>query len=235
MRHLIAVAAVALAAAAAIPTTPAMGGWVVTTIEDLPTHLEAGVPTTIEFTLRQHGESLMRGREPSVRIRSADAGWLDRGTTFDAVEAGPAAPGRYRATIVAEEAGAVELRIDADFNRQRITLLPVAVTAPGAAPAPAGHAERGRTLFVAKGCVTCHLVADDDAVAERMVVQAGPALTGRRLATEYVTAKLDDPRMGQAALASQTQMPDLGLDAGEIEALAAWLSSGVSGTVGSRR
>lgn len=75
----------------------------------------------------------------------------------------------------------------------------------------------GRALFVAKGCNTCHLHA---AALNTWSTQSGPNLTNYQNTTDYLRNWLKDPQ----ALKPNTEMPNLALQAHEIEALAAFLT-----------
>jgi mono/diheme cytochrome c family protein len=98
------------------------------------------------------------------------------------------------------------------------------VTAPAppvevaAAPPVQEKAAAGGALFLAKGCVTCHrhdaISADGN---DRLNI--GPDLTSYQPDPAFVRAWLRDP----AALRPNTQMPNLRLSDGEIEALLAFL------------
>lgn len=74
----------------------------------------------------------------------------------------------------------------------------------------------GKALFVAKGCVTCHV---HNQVATQFSVEVGPNLTGYKVIPEYVTVWLKNPK----AIKPATQMPQLGLSEQEIAALVAFL------------
>ena len=94
--------------------------------------------------------------------------------------------------------------------------------APGApVPAPLADAERGRRLFVAKGCVTCHL---HRAVNETSIA-VGPELTGRRFAPEYLARFLADPAAVIPPPSGAFGMPNLRLKPAEIAALTAFLNT----------
>jgi mono/diheme cytochrome c family protein len=95
--------------------------------------------------------------------------------------------------------------------------------APGATPpATLAAAERGRRLFVAKGCVTCHVHAEASGGASLAV---GPELTGKRFAAEYLARFLANPAI------KTDRMPDLGLKPAEIAALSAFINADRSGKV----
>lgn len=76
----------------------------------------------------------------------------------------------------------------------------------------------GRALFAAKGCTGCHQLAGVSNSVGGPVI--GPDLTQRAMDTQFLRAWLADP----AALRPATQMPNLGLDSDEIEALVAFLT-----------
>jgi mono/diheme cytochrome c family protein len=76
------------------------------------------------------------------------------------------------------------------------------------------QADRGRVLFVAKGCNACHSNSDLTDRPDNQQIKAGPELGGRRLARELVIQKVKNP--------SET-MPDLGLSDAEAAAIAAFL------------
>jgi len=79
-------------------------------------------------------------------------------------------------------------------------------------------AEYGRALFSAKGCVTCHhhaAVAGSDPYT-----MGNPDLTHYRPDPEFLRRWLKNPR----AIRPATEMPTLGLQQDEIEALIAFLA-----------
>ena len=204
----------------AVAMTPVSGGWVVTTVEDVPEALVVGEPTTLVFTIRQHGSSLLSGREPTVVLQAPGAGWLARRVRVDARDLGM---GRYEATFTPRDTGLAEIVVDADFMRHRIRLLPLPVVARGVEVAPLPPVDRGRHLFVAKGCVSCHIKRDDPVLGERTLQVIGPELSGRRLSEAYLRAKLEDPARNRVVTNQYVQMPDLRLRAPEINALVAYL------------
>ncbi|MGH7699735.1 MAG: c-type cytochrome [Gemmatimonadales bacterium] len=94
---------------------------------------------------------------------------------------------------------------------------------PGAPTPPSLPADqRGERLFVAKGCVACHLHRDVPGSGEHAV---GPELTGRRLASAYLRQFLADPSIGPARQSGSEGMPNLGLKPDEIAALTAFLGA----------
>ncbi|HZY41567.1 MAG TPA: cytochrome c, partial [Anaerolineae bacterium] len=95
-----------------------------------------------------------------------------------------------------------------------------AVARDGAA-ATRDQAALGRDLFMAKGCVMCHLHPDVQTKDGPYWIGAEPpALNNGKYTAEYLRVWLKDP----AALKPQTEMPKLGLSDAEIEALIAFLT-----------
>jgi cytochrome c1 len=74
----------------------------------------------------------------------------------------------------------------------------------------------GHDLFWAKGCTACHL---HSAVPVDWSTQAGPDLSHYDKTAAFLRLLLADP----AAIKPTTEMPNLGLNSAEIEALAAFL------------
>jgi mono/diheme cytochrome c family protein len=230
MRRAIVVLAVAAFSVAA--TWAAVGGWAVITVEDLPDHLEVGKPTTIEFTIRQHGREPMSDLSPTVILRKDGAGWLSRGVRATARSAGRA--GLYSAVITPQDTGFVRITIDANWLAARTTLLPIRVARPGVVVASLASHDRGQQLFVAKGCVTCHVKRDDPALDQDIDVFT-PELTGRRFPVEWLAEKLADPARNRARYGPNVEMPNLGLDEQEIAALVSYLNGGAEQRTASGR
>ena len=82
--------------------------------------------------------------------------------------------------------------------------------------------EVGRQLFIAKGCITCHVNSKVAGNSEYLTIDVGaPNLSNFSASPEILFIRLKDP----AAAKSDTQMPDLGLKEMEIEALIAFINS----------
>lgn len=174
------------------------GAWATITVEDLPEYVVAREPVNLTFTVRQHGVTLLNGLKARVNATAAAAG---------------REAGQYTATLTAPEAGDWTITIHSGFHSSSTTLMPLKVIAPSSrAPLALPAAERGRRLFVAKGCVTCH----DGRV--------GPDLTGRRYPAEYLGQFLANPAI--APRRSRTaEMPNLNLKQPEIAALVAFINT----------
>jgi len=192
----------------------AIGGWAVITVEQLPDYVVAVQPVTLTFTVRQHGVTRLSGLKPSIEARSGDV-------TTTATASPGRETGQYVSTLSFPRAGEWRITIHSGFLDRQVTLLPVAAIAPGAAAPPSpSEPERGRRLFVAKGCVTCHVHRE---VAGSGVVAVGPELTNHPLPTDYLKEFLANPGVGPQN--GTARMPNLGLESQEIAALVAFLSA----------
>jgi len=194
-----------------VPLLGVYGGWAAITVEDLPDYGVVRQPLNLTFTVRQHGVTKLSNLEPSVEARGG-------GTNAAAVAVPGKEAGQYTARLVLPQAGEWTITIHSGFGPSKVTLVPMQVIEPTAqAPAALAAADRGRRLFVAKGCLTCHVHGD---VSGSGVVAVGPELTSRHLAPEYLQRFLADPSM----IGSANRMPNLNLKSPEIAALIAFLN-----------
>jgi len=120
----------------------------------------------------------------------------------------------------------VSITIDTDPARWKAKLLPFRVAAAGETPPPMSSHKRGRQLFAAKGCVTCHAKHDTPEFADWQVVRVGPDLTGRWFPAVWLAQKLADPAQFRGATTNGTVMPTLALDEREIAALVSFINGG---------
>ena len=82
--------------------------------------------------------------------------------------------------------------------------------------------ELGRQLFVAKGCITCHVNRKIASSSEYWTIDIGaPDLSNFSANPEVLFMRLKDP----ASVKSDTKMPNLGLRKEEIEALVTFINS----------
>ena len=224
------IAAVALVAVPVAAFT--FGGWVVITVDSLPEYAVAGTLNTLTFAVRQHGMTPLGDLRPYVVARS--------GSTVIEAKTGTLPNGHYSATMTLPHDGAWTIDIRSGFMNSTMStpLMPLRVVAAGApAPQPIPDALRGKHLFVAKGCVTCHVHPE---TPEWESINAGPNLTGRRYVPEVLAAFLDDPEKSplsknpKSGIGGTTyvRMPRLGLETREIAALVAFVNGG--NTVASR-
>jgi hypothetical protein len=211
----------ALAVTAAIGVGDLAGGWAVTTVENPPLSLTAGGSYRLEFTIRQHGRTLLDGLHPVVRVLDASEG--KAGALAEITASGTGQPGRYAATIRVPTADSLQLVVASGFGRGRLaelTLVPVPVVSSGARSPRLTPAEYGRRLFVAKGCGTCHLNGDVPEWARwNESLNFAPDLTGRRLQASYVRQRLTDPGSLPPIGSGDLRMPQLGLAGREVDAL----------------
>jgi mono/diheme cytochrome c family protein len=196
----------------------AYGGWATITLEDLPDYFVAQQPVELAFTIRQHGQTRLGGLKPGVEARSGD-----KVVTVKAIP--EKEDGRYVASLTLPAAGQWTITINSSFGASRVKLLPVTVVERGKRPSTTlAESERGRRLFVAKGCVTCHV---HDAVIEQggFAGEIGPNLTERRFPAEYLAQFLANPSM-VAPRRGSMGMPNLDLKQPEIVALTAFINGG---------
>ncbi|HSK89449.1 MAG TPA: c-type cytochrome [Anaerolineales bacterium] len=95
---------------------------------------------------------------------------------------------------------------------------------PSSKPDPSiSQVELGEQLFVAKGCITCHVNNKVENASEYWTIHVTGAtnLTKFTASPEALHLRLKDP----ASVKSDTQMPNLGLKEVEIEALIAFINS----------
>lgn len=215
-----------LAASVGLGAHSAVGGWAVITIENPPDYLEAGTSYRLEYTVRQHGRDLLTGLQGTILVQPAGAVSAAH-TTFRPTEL--SRRGGYTATIRIPEADRVTLTVRSGFSGGGwgdLTLLSIPVVRAGRPRPEIPLAERGRHLFVAKGCGTCHVNGDVPEFAQmnRVLEGAAPDLTGRRLEAAYVRQRVTDPSSLPAIGKGTLRMPQLGLAAGEVDALVALIS-----------
>ena len=198
------------------------GGWAVVTLDTLPDTFTAGVPVQMSFMVRQHGVTPLEGLSPTVEATSNG-----RTVRFAALPAGTV--GRYAATVTLPHPGDWRLTVHSGFITSRLTLLPVTVIAArtdGPASGPAlSAADRGRQLFVAKGCVTCHQNGLRTGSTETNM--AGSLIAGK-YRPEYLSRALADPASLIPRTGSSFRMPNLGLAPAEIASLVAFINSPAS-------
>lgn len=197
----------------------AFGGWATITVEDVPDYVTARRPITLAFTVRQHGVTPLSGLKATVEAR---AGRLEARAAATAGRE----PGRYSAVLTLPQAGDWTITIRSGFGNSDRTLAPIPAVEPGA-PAPVALAEneRGLRLFVAKGCVTCHVHRAADGVGAGFGVAVGPELTGRRYPADFLKQLLADPAQVPLTATTRRTMPDLQLKPAEIALLVAFINS----------
>lgn len=190
------------------------GGWAVVSVQDLPDYAVAGQPLTLTYTVRQHGNNLLNDLHGSVAARSGNA-------RVDVNAKSTGQPGTYAATLTLPNAGDWSVTIESGFGRSRAVLIPIRALEAGTKTPPVMSAdERGRRLFVAKGCVTCHTHSDSKAE----FVDVAPELTGKKFAPGYLAEFLANPAIKPPTV-KVLRMPNLNLRQQEISALVAFINS----------
>ena len=195
----------------ALITAPAgglsSGGWAVVTVENPPEHLVAGVPYTLAYSVRQHGRDLLPDLRGSVEAKS--------GRSTVVVEARAAASkGRYTASLTIPTAGSWTITVQSGFMTAKTTMKPIAVATNGTTVAAMSAPQRGEHLFVAKGCVMCHV--------EMKVLPVD--IRTNKYDEKFVSQLLANPSAMPKRYNVGLDMPNLELKAEEISALAAYLA-----------
>ena len=193
----------------------AFGGWATVTVENLPDHLTAGQPYNLTFSIRQHGDNLLTDLSPYVEMRNGKSDVAARAVATNR-------PGYYTATLNVPSTGAWDATIQTSFGKSRLKLMPLEAVAAGARPARVlSLNERGHRLFVAKGCVGCHVHAN---VEGSGYYQVGPDLSEKRFAADYLKQFLADPSI-KPPTKPNAKMPKLNLQPAEINALVAFINA----------
>ena len=222
----------ALTAALLLVSTAAyasMGGWAVVSVSKIPDAWIAGKPLQLSWQVRQHGLARLAGLEPTLEARSGSR--RVKGTTWAFREEGETG---YRGTIAFPEPGEWQVTIHSGFGRSRAVLVPWRVVdsirpvrgtveehLSTIGVAPFSDVERGRRMFAAKGCVTCHVHRDVPVQGE--VNDVGPELTERRFAADYLAKFLSDPSIKPPS--NGKSMPNPGLREKDIAPLVAFLNA----------
>jgi len=181
------------------------GGWAVITVDDLPDVAEVGKPVALSYMVRQHGMT------PLDRLNGEIEATSGKLTARGSVGPVPSSRGHYAASITLPSAGEWSITIRSGFGKSDLTLLPLTVVATGAGLArPVSDVDRGRRLFVAKGCETCHVQ-----------IGVGPKLDGKRFDSTYIAGFLANPTPPETG---KPAMPNLGLQQREIASLVAYLN-----------
>jgi mono/diheme cytochrome c family protein len=222
-----AIGVVLLSSAAAFTT---FGGWAVVKVAKIPDAWIAGKPLQLAWEVRQHGVSPLQGLQPKLEGRSGSK--LVRGTTWAFDEDGQKG---YRGRIVFPDTGMWQVTIESGFGNSRAVLLPWRVvdsvtTVRGTVEehlasrgmARFSEAERGRRLFAAQGCVTCHFHREVGLTG--LLANFGPDLTDRRFPADYLAKFLADPSIKPAS-ADGKRMPNLALREKEILPIVAFINA----------
>ncbi len=117
---------------AALAYAPAWaGGWAVVTLAELPGQVTAGQPFVVEFSVRQHGQTLLPGLSPTITAVRPDMGERVQAQAAESKQRG-----FYEASVTLPAAGSWDWTIDAFGETHTMPPLTVMVGA-GLTPAPA--------------------------------------------------------------------------------------------------
>lgn len=205
------------------------GGWAVVSVSKIPDAWIAGKPLQLSWQVRQHGLARLAGLEPMLEARLGSH--RAKGTTWSYAEDGETG---YRGTITFPEPGDWQVTIQSGFGRSRAVLVPWRVVdsirpvrgtveehLSTVGVAPFSEVERGRRMFAAKGCVTCHVHRDVPIQGE--VNDFGPELTERQFAADYLAKFLADPSIKPPS--NGKRMPNPGLRDKDVAPLVAFLTA----------
>jgi cytochrome c553 len=206
-----------------------MGGWAVVSVSKIPDAWITGQPLQLTWKVRQYGVMPLEDLEPRLEARAGSRRVSGRTWAFE--EDGEKG---YRGTITFPEPGEWQVTIHSGFGSSRAVLIPWRVVdspAPvrgtveehlkGIGIAPFSEAERGRRLFAAIGCVTCHVHGAVGIAGE--VSDVGPDLTNRKFAPDYLARFLADPSI--KASTNGKRMPSLALRDKDIAPLVAFINT----------
>ena len=211
----------------------AYGGWAVVKVNKIPDAWVVGKPLILSWEVRQHGIRRMGAEDnliPTLEARSGSR--VVRGTAAAYSEEGWKG---FRGTIVFPATGDWQVTINSGFGGARAVLVPWRVvdsvrTIRGTVEehlATLGiprfsEVERGRRLFAAQGCVTCHVHRAVEITGQMST--AAPELTDRRLPAEYLARFLANPSI-KPETPGKMRMPNLDLREKEITPLVAFLTA----------
>lgn len=189
------------------------GGWATVTVENLPEYFVAGQPTNITFAVRQHGHDLLGNLAPAIEAKSGDTEKVFRAVATNR-------NGYYTATVTAPATGNWNLKIRSGFGTYSdVKLMPIPAFTSNARPVALSASDRGQRLFVAKGCVSCHMNARTPDSGQKGWESNSPDLTNRPMPTEYLQQFLANPAIKTKV------MPNLELKPDEITALIAFINA----------
>jgi hypothetical protein len=237
-KFLLVVLAVALVGSSA--AFARLGGWAVVSVSKIPDAWIAGKPLQLSWKVRQHGVMRLGDLHPTLEARSGAR--RIRGTTWAFGEDGEQG---YRGRITFPDTGEWQVTIRSGFGAGKLELLPWRVVDSTRAVRGTveehlkaigvkeqSEVEQGRRMFVALGCVTCHVHRAVNIRGE--VADFGPDLTDRRFPPAYLQRYLLDPSIKPPT--NGKQMPNLGLREKDILPVIAFINNpGSSRTAGLNR
>lgn len=193
------------------------GGWAVVSVTDIPDVWIAGKPVQLTWEVRQHAVTPLYGLNPKLEARSGSR--TVEGTTSEFNENGQRG---YRGAITFPTSGEWQVTIYSGFGRSKAILVPWGVVDSRTKGVPGfTEAERGRRMFAASGCVTCHMHNEVGIKGE--LSDFGPDLTVRRFPASYLANFLANPSIKPPT--NGKQMPNPHLRAKDIAPLIAFINA----------
>ena len=193
------------------------GGWGVITVQDFPDYARVGRALPLQFTVMPHGQQRAKGLQGSVDAVSGRA-------RISAAFSETSEAGLYQTSLVLPAPGAWVVTINAGYKVTLPAIEALGSDHDSAPPLPA--AERGRRLFVAKGCATCH---QHTLTTPNVSVNIGPALVAHKFQPDFLARMLADPVANiPPRPESPVRMPNLHLKQPEIASLVAFINAGPS-------
>lgn len=206
-----------------------MGGWAVVSVSKIPDAWVTGKPLQLSWHVRQHGVTPLDSLHPTLEARSGSL--TVKGTTWAFNEDGDVG---YRGTITFPKAGDWQVTILSGFGRSKAVLVPWRVvdsTGPihGTVAdylkrkgiGPLSESERGRRMFAAQGCVTCHTHRAVGITGE--LQSFGPDLSDRTFPASYLAKFLANPAIKPST--DGKRMPNPGLREKDIAPLIAFINA----------
>ena len=223
---------IAILVAALVASTAAfasLGGWAVVSVSKIPDAWVVGKPLQLQWQVRQHGISPLHDLSPTLEARAGSR--RVSGQTWSFEEDGQRG---YRGTIAFPEPGEWQVTIESGFGRSKAVLIPWQVV-DSVNPIRGtveehletigisrfSEAERGRRLFAAMGCVTCHVHSAVPIKGE--VSDFGPNLSTQKFAADYLARFLRDPSIKPPT--NGKRMPNLALRDKDIAPLIAFINA----------
>ena len=113
--------------------------------------------------------------------------------------------------------------MNSGWGNSHIKLYPIQAVEAGKTVAALTATERGKHVYAAKGCTTCHVNKD---VEGGLQMDVGPDLTGKTYDPAYLALWLANPAIRPPTDAKRGPMPNLGLSKVEVVALTAFITNG---------
>ncbi len=210
----------------------AAGGWVVVTLEHLPTQVRAGEPVALVVIVRQHGQDPIHVQGQVVATRQGSV------ETVRFAAQPMIAEGYHRVEVTFPTAGTWNWHFDPspfppNGEFAPLTVLPAEASRYGwwewlwallagrkmVSAAQSSEADYGRALFLAKGCASCHVHSQ---ARLEWSTELGKNLTDYAPNADFVRLWLRDA--WNLTANQQWRMPTLELTDAEMNALIAFLA-----------